>query len=329
MTYGGAREDHGPPYSEDEDLQSPVVMSSRHKKSKGHATKNSKNYDPDRGVFAGVNGDGSETYYVGEDEELAGGPGGELVTYPPTQARHSNSVLHAQSYPWPGERRNFSGESGRGLGVGGFNTDESRFSRDYQFTIASPDEEMHGKAVALFDFHRENENELPLVEGQVIWVSYRQAQGWLVAEDPKTRESGLVPEEYVRLLRDIEGDWQSLSADPMDYTTTEAATETEPTSADTPTETPGHQSKDSTGSNGEKRKPVVSTFSTSSKDLDLYPQALLGKESGQQPPQVVHYGSQQNTPTTLTSSHLTRKDSNSIKRMDSKQKKKEKKGNKS
>ncbi|PWW79122.1 hypothetical protein C7212DRAFT_153733, partial [Tuber magnatum] len=60
---------------------------------------------------------------------------------------------------------------------------------------------MHGKAVALFDFIRENENELPLVEGQVVWVSYRIGVGWLVAEDPKTGESGLVPEEYVRLLR--------------------------------------------------------------------------------------------------------------------------------
>ena len=89
--------------------------------------------------------------------------------------------------------------------------DESRFSKNYQFSIASPDEEMHGKAVALFDFERENENELPLVEGQIIWVSYRHGQGWLVAEDPRTRESGLVPEEYVRLLRDIQGGLSGLS----------------------------------------------------------------------------------------------------------------------
>ncbi|KAF2236483.1 hypothetical protein EV356DRAFT_443423, partial [Viridothelium virens] len=60
---------------------------------------------------------------------------------------------------------------------------------------------MHGKAIALFDFTRENENELPLVEGQVILVSYRHGQGWLVAQDPISGESGLVPEEYVRLLR--------------------------------------------------------------------------------------------------------------------------------
>jgi len=67
-----------------------------------------------------------------------------------------------------------------------------------------PEEEVHGKAVALFNFQREHDNELALVKGQIIWISYRHGQGWLVAEDPKTKQSGLVPEEYVRLLRDDE-----------------------------------------------------------------------------------------------------------------------------
>jgi hypothetical protein len=75
----------------------------------------------------------------------------------------------------------------------------------YQFTVASLDEEMHGKAVALFDFAHEYENELPLIEGQIIFVSSRRGQGWLIAEDPKTGEAGLVPEEYVRLLKHIDG----------------------------------------------------------------------------------------------------------------------------
>lgn len=79
----------------------------------------------------------------------------------------------------------------------------SQNDQDYQFTIASPDGEMHGRAVALFDFAIEHANELPLVEGQIILVSYRYGQGWLVAEDPLTGESGLVPEEYVRLVKDI------------------------------------------------------------------------------------------------------------------------------
>lgn len=72
---------------------------------------------------------------------------------------------------------------------------------------------MHGKAIALFDFQSMHENELPLREGQVILVSYRHGEGWLVAEDPKTGESGLVPEAYVRLARHIEGGLNSLNGE--------------------------------------------------------------------------------------------------------------------
>lgn len=74
-----------------------------------------------------------------------------------------------------------------------------RISREFEFSVASADE-IHGRAVAVFDFVPENDNEAPLKVGQVIWVSYRHGQGWLVAEDPATGETGLVPEEYVRML---------------------------------------------------------------------------------------------------------------------------------
>lgn len=74
-----------------------------------------------------------------------------------------------------------------------------RISKEYEFSVASADE-IHGRAVALFDFTPENDNEAPLREGQIIWVSYRHGQGWLVAEDPETGETGLVPEEYVQIL---------------------------------------------------------------------------------------------------------------------------------
>lgn len=341
MAYGD-----GPPYSEDEDLHSPVVVSSRHKKSKftfanlggvgrgrgrspgrGNdgeqgATSMPANYDKDRGYFAGVNGDGSETYYVSEENGSANGPGGELVTYPPDQARQS--LLAPITYTAPGQRdshfattlpnRSYMQEEppddsdGYGSEIQNQGGD-SRYSKDYQFTIASPDEEMHGKAVALFDFARENENELPLIEGQVILVSYRHGQGWLVAEDPKTRESGLVPEEYVRLLRDIEGGWSSLSgevnAEPSDEKNTRSPI-SGPDSAATPTQhdvARTHSAHASNGSNigAEKHPPIVSTFSTSSKDLSLYPHRLLGTQPGQTPPQVVHYGSQSNTPTVANS----------------------------
>ncbi|KAI1485865.1 hypothetical protein F5X96DRAFT_291376 [Biscogniauxia mediterranea] len=326
----------GPPWSEDEDLQSPVV-SSRHRKHKstsaaiggsksrtsrdagGSSLLRADHYDGDRGYFVGTGGDGSERYYVSQGGE-ANGPGGEFVTYPPDQARHSRSAYQSagdQTRHHAGNDTGYRSESDTSSvasspGLRAY--DESRYSRDYQFTITSPDEEMHGKAVALFDFERENENELPLVEGQIIWVSYRHGQGWLVAEDPKTQESGLVPEEYVRLLRDIEGGMTSLTgqvAADGPGTPNEAGTPTQAEHSDQTVLPPvthgtqsGHVSTPSNSANG-YHQPVVSTFSTSSKDLDPYPQHLLGQH-GQPPPQVVHYhgqrgGSQANTPTVQNS----------------------------
>ncbi|KAL7620868.1 HOG (high osmolarity glycerol) pathway protein [Parahypoxylon ruwenzoriense] len=324
--------DDGPPWSEDEDLQSPVV-SSRHRKHKstsaaighhksrasrdggGSSMLSSSNLDTERGYYVGTSGDGSERYYVSQGGE-ANGPGGEYVTYPPGQNRHSiNTYQKPDQQPRnyaenDGGYRSESDASSAASSPGFHPYDESRYSRDYQFTITSPDEEMHGKAVALFDFERENENELPLVEGQIIWVSYRHGQGWLVAEDPKTHESGLVPEEYVRLLRDIEGGMTSLTGQlgdggigtPNDVGTPTQAEHTGqamlPQTAHAPQ--PGHTSTGSNSTNG-YHQPVVSIFSTSSKDLDPYPQHLLGQH-GHPPPQVVHYhgqrgGSQANTPT--------------------------------
>ncbi|XMA18506.1 hypothetical protein WAI453_011297 [Rhynchosporium graminicola] len=344
----------GPPWSEDEDLQSPVVVSSRHRKHKSSAggfgssqgrgrgrtrredgersasMLSQENYEQDRGFFVGREGDGSERYYVNEGDE-ADGPGGEVLTYPPEQARHSTLA----PYNVPGQRdshfagtlpsRSYTDEIGQeyrsesdtsssASSPGLTRHDESRYSRDYQFTIASPDEEMHGKAVALFDFERENENELPLVEGQVIWVSYRHGQGWLVAEDPKTQESGLVPEEYVRLLRDIQGGLNSLTGQATDQLLSPVAPDSgTPTQADHG-QAFGHATTSSNGSNG-YQQPIVSTFSTSSKDLHPYPQHLLGTPAGQPPPQVIHYhgqrgGSQANTPT-LPSSQEGARDANS------------------
>lgn len=333
----------GPPYSEDEDLHSPVVVSSRHKKSKSTYTNlgggsrgrrspglaneehgdasMSVGYDKDRGRFAGTNGDGSETYYISEADESANGPGGELVTYPLDQSRQS--LLAPNTYTRPGQRdshfattltaRSYVQEpseesdgdeddDNEEISEAPNDVRDSRYSMDYQFTIASPDEEMHGKAVALFDFARENENELPLKEGQVIWVSYRHGQGWLVAEDPKTRESGLVPEEYVRLLRDIEGGLNSLSGETVEEINAPLSSVPDSIAVLTQAAESGrgtHSAHPSNGSNagGEKRHPIVSTFSTSSKDLSPYPHRLLGSQAGQVPPQVVHYGSQSNTPT--------------------------------
>ena len=155
-------------------------------------------------------------------------------------------------------------------------SDDGRFSKDYSFTIASPDEEMHGKAVALFDFANEHQNELPLKEGQIILVSYRHGQGWLVAEDLITGESGLVPEEYVRLVRDIEGGLNSLGA--VDAEDVEGRDMLSPVPSDSHVEaTPVANNHEfprpsrSISASSDKHPPVQSSFSTSSKDLDPYP----------------------------------------------------------
>ncbi|EAS33469.3 SH3 domain-containing protein [Coccidioides immitis RS] len=344
----------GPPYSEDEDLHSPIVTTSKHRKHKsdsrrtrsparGYMGPNS-GQESDRGVFIGVNGDGSETYYVRGDDSAEDGPGGEYVTYPADGG--SQSYLSAGSYAHGMQSNSHFTTSVQGQPHGGdfelesdddISDDEwrdpSRYSRDYQFTIVSPDEEMHGKAVALFDFTREHENELPLKEGQVILVSYRHGQGWLVAEDPRTGESGLVPEEFVRLVRDIEGGLNSLngalntsldspSADAMELETSQAepilsgtpantdavATlngDTEAESANATTagspdqESPeGFNTDKPKSKDKEKHPPVVSTFSTSSRDLAPYPSHLLSghQHSRSTPPQIEHFNTDINEP---------------------------------
>lgn len=285
---------------------------------------NQDNFDRERGFYAGTGGDGSERYYVNQGGETeTNGPGSEYVTYPAGQAQHSQAQYaaaqqHNQARHYVDEADYPDSDVSSGASSPGLQeVDESRYSRDYQFTITSPDEEMHGKAVALFDFERENENELPLVEGQIVWVSYRHSLGWLVAEDPRTQESGLVPEEYVRLLRDIEGGMTSLISNLADSPDNEVDT---PTQAE---HTLPHAHSNSAVSNASASassshtptpstsnapngytQPKTSTFSTSSKDLSPYPQHLLGTQAGQTPPQVVHYhgqrgGSQANTPTLL------------------------------
>jgi len=285
----------GPPWSEDEDIHSPVVTSVRHKKHKSNVvdfdqTRGRRGFDDGRRAsYTGTNGDGNHIYYVSEVNESANGPGGEYITYPPNNQNLSIPSLSVPAsdsrrdshFATTLPRRSYTDEEAPGYASDeemsdssspeDFSQNESRYSRDYQFTIASPDEEMHGKAVALFDFARENDNELPLIEGQVILVSYRHGQGWLVAQDPKTGESGLVPEEYVRLLRDIEGGWSGLM-NGSGLASNEGLMS--PISAGPEARTPTQA--DHGGQSNERYTPVVSTFSTSSKDLHPYPQHLLG-----------------------------------------------------
>ncbi|KAJ5094126.1 hypothetical protein N7456_009987 [Penicillium angulare] len=257
----------GPPYSEDEDLHSPVVTTSRQRKKSVGTDLNSMMHesisDPaDRGKFISMNPDGSETYYVNGGDSMADGPGGEYVTYPANEGRYSHYDTNQGYAP-----------------DNGFESDDGgdRYGNDYEFAVGCPDEEMHGRAVALFDFTREHENELPLTEGQVVYVSYRHGQGWLVAEDPTTGENGLVPEEFVRLLRDIEGGLTSLNGEPIpdlsesstsvdmtedDRTTTPTQNDMKDTNGDTPMTNSGEatgETSETTGGTGARSSMVSKT----------------------------------------------------------------------
>ncbi|KAI9670214.1 MAG: HOG (high osmolarity glycerol) pathway protein [Alyxoria varia] len=284
----------GPPWQEDDDLLSPIVTSTKHRKAKsemiGSDYFSTHSISPANGgrrtSFAGVNTDGTETYYVDhQGETLPDGPGGEFIDIPSTESSwdphdsantdsSKTTYLEPYSHVLPSASPDFLNDD-----------NDSRYSRDYSFTIASPDEEMHGKAVALFDFAKENENELPLVEGQVLWVSYRHGQGWLVAQDPKSGESGLVPEEYVRLVRDIQGGLNGLNGQFMSDGGSPVG------APDTPTAPPTNDSLGNGNNGSQHYLPVVSHFSTSSRDIHPYPQHHL-------------LGSQANTPTTNIDSQL-------------------------
>ena len=115
--------------------------------------------------------------------------------------------------------KDFAYSSSHPLRLGNFevyeNNSDDEYDDDYSYhdDDQSPDE-INRRAVALFDFTPENDNEVKLVEGQVIWISYRHGQGWLVAEDPATGENGLVPEEYVEVFDDddLEADGDGITS---------------------------------------------------------------------------------------------------------------------
>lgn len=293
----------GPPWSEDEDIHSPIVKShTRHKKHKSNVvdwdhTRGRKGYPEEhrRGPYTNTNGDSTDIYYVNEMLESVATPSG-YITYPPSQSNsgpslqvpssgeetsrrdsHFATLLPQRAYetadgpPYDSDDDMSEPED--------YIHDESRFSRDYQFTIASPEEEMHGKAVALYNFAPENENELALMEGQVILVSYRQSQGWLVAQDPNTEQKGLVPEDYVRLLRDIEGGWNGLMDQALHSNQQmDAGSSNGQGSGHERIMSPGPEARTPTQEThgGRTYTPVISTFSTSTKDLEPYPKEMLG-----------------------------------------------------
>ena len=269
----------GPPWAEDEDLHSPIVTSARHKKARSGVGDSEERRG--RTVFSNIPATSSfdtVTSYDGYSPQFESYFSQSSSTYDPAypSAYHGPSTHHDPAFL----DDDYTEEE-----------EESRYSKDYQFTIASPDEEMHGKAVALFDFARENENELPLAEGQVIWVSYRHGQGWLVAQDPKSGESGLVPEEYVRLVEGIEGGLfvlngaAGLESPVQGEEMTDAGVSPSVATAQTQAQSnPAHYT------------PIRSHFSTSSKDL----QPWTCQEPRQQPPPTETHTGLMQAQSTLT-----------------------------
>lgn len=55
-------------------------------------------------------------------------------------------------------------------------------------------------AVALYPFIPENSNELALEPDQILIINYECGDGWLVAHDTATGQTGLVPSEYIRII---------------------------------------------------------------------------------------------------------------------------------
>ncbi|PVU91271.1 hypothetical protein BB560_000258 [Smittium megazygosporum] len=62
------------------------------------------------------------------------------------------------------------------------------------------EQQILGKAEALYDFVGENEGELNFSKGDILILTRRNAGGWIVGY--KGDEIGLVPENFVKLLKD-------------------------------------------------------------------------------------------------------------------------------
>ncbi|KAK5959557.1 adaptor protein NBP2 PWA37_003520 [Arxiozyma heterogenica] len=77
---------------------------------------------------------------------------------------------------------------------------DNGFSQRPQSLMIPDDYIINQKAIALYDFEPENNNELELKEGDIVFINYRHGQGWLVAENLAKTKTGFVPEEFVSFL---------------------------------------------------------------------------------------------------------------------------------
>jgi hypothetical protein len=181
------RFEDGPPWSEDDDLQSPVVRPSRSRRKGGSGqSRDASSAHEKRGR--------KDSEVRRRSEELPNGSNGREVDF---NGRAKSDLFARDQVPLFQEGEDFTGYSFSDQDYDDIDDEDTgdwddkwendnRHSRVVTISLGSPEEEMHGRAVALFDFMKENDNELGLVEGQVIWVSYRHGMGWLVAQDPRT-----------------------------------------------------------------------------------------------------------------------------------------------
>lgn len=153
-----------------------------------------------QGFFAAAPSDDEEEERETEDEKGAG-----ASTLPAHRYTHSPDDLSARHHArLSALEPPFSDSSDPSDGPGG-PLHHLHDGHSHRPTSTSLDESFAGPSLALYNFIPENSNELALREGQIIQVGYRHGQGWLVAMDMESGEQGLVPEEYVRLLSEIEG----------------------------------------------------------------------------------------------------------------------------
>ena len=88
-------------------------------------------------------------------------------------------------------------------------SDSSNTDNEYnkRQSVTLPDDYIvNQRAVALYDFEPENDNELKLAEGEIVFISYKHGQGWLVAENESRSKTGLVPEEFVSYIQSEDGE---------------------------------------------------------------------------------------------------------------------------
>ncbi|KAJ1720533.1 HOG (high osmolarity glycerol) pathway protein [Coemansia erecta] len=74
---------------------------------------------------------------------------------------------------------------------------EPGISADDDTTGSSASSTM-GMARALYDFEAENPTELAFAENDILHITYKQCDGWLVGF--KDNQVGLIPENYVELI---------------------------------------------------------------------------------------------------------------------------------